>query len=179
MKKYNLDKHNRQSNRLRNYDYSTPGYYFVTICTYKRSHLFGKISKQEMLLNEKGRIVKNEWRKTPRIRPYVQLDEFIIMPNHIHGIIIISGTGRDVLQYVPAKTEFKSPSYNLGTIIRGFKGAVTSRINKNNHSKGEKVWQPNYHERVIRNDWELYAVRRYIRENPQKWEYDNFKNAIR
>ncbi len=105
MKKYNLDKHNRQSNRLRNYDYSTPGYYFVTICTYKRSHMFGSISKQEMLLNDKGRIVKNEWMKTPRIRPYVQLDEFIIMPNHIHGIIIISGTGRDVLQYVPAKTQ--------------------------------------------------------------------------
>ncbi len=88
---YDPEKHHRKSVRLREYDYSKPNAYFITICTYNKECIFGAIINGEMQLNAYGKIVENEWLKTPTIRPYVLLDKYIIMPNHIHGIIIIDG----------------------------------------------------------------------------------------
>jgi len=88
--KFDPEKHHRQSIRLRNYNYSQPGYYFLTICTYKKQCWFGEIKNDRMHLNQIGKIVANEWLNTPKIRPNFQLDEWVIMPNHLHGIVIIN-----------------------------------------------------------------------------------------
>ncbi len=104
-----------------------------------------------MILNKFGKIARDVWLKTKEIRTNVELDEFIIMPNHIHGIIIITEhlNGGGELQFAPTKTEFKSPSNTLGAIIRGYKSAVTKKINIINKTPGKPVWQRNYYERII------------------------------
>ena len=101
----------------------------------------------------------------------VELDEFIIMPNHIHGIIIIESRG--VMRYAPTK-KFASPEQTLGAIVRGFKSSVTKRINEMNKTFGQKFWQRNYYEHIIRNEQDLYRIRKYIQLNPLKWELDEY-----
>lgn len=149
--------------------------------TYNREYLFGEITNGKMALNDIGRIIKNEWLNTPRIRLYVPLDEFIVMPNHLHGIVIITNeiekyvaeiveTNRySSLQY---KTPFKSPSHTIGAIIRGFKSTTTKQIDCARGTPGAPVWQRNYYEHLIRNENELNEIREYIINNPIKWELD-------
>lgn len=187
--KYDPEKHHRRSIRLREYDYTAPGWYFITICAADRECLFGNIHNGRMILNEFGKIVKSEWIKTPEIRSNVELDEFIVMPNHFHNILIINyrvnrsidnaggDDRRGVLQYAPTvppdvTPQLKSPSQTVGAIIRGFKSAVTKQINHIRQTPGVPVWQRNYYEHIIRNDRELYEIRKYIRNNPLKWELD-------
>jgi REP element-mobilizing transposase RayT len=185
--KYNPKIHHRKSIRIKKYDYSGVGCYFVTICAKKKIKYFGKIIDGKMVLNLFGRIVFDEWIKTKSIRGDVELDEFVVMPNHVHGIVIIrrgvSNTPNTVSQYGGvwqyAPTEFQSPSNNLGAIIRGFKSASTKQTNQ------QKIniifqWQRNYYERIIRNENELNKIRKYIIENPIKWETekDNSENLF-
>ena len=176
-----LANNGRNSIRLKAYDYSQPGAYFITICTHKRKCLFGDIYDRRMSLNGIGRIVENEWIRTASLRPNIELDFFVIMPNHIHGIIIIhknngykggsqhASTNRK--QGVDS-SKFKSPSKSIGAIVRGVKSAVTGRVNKFNGTLGKKLWQRNYWERVIRNEFELQHIREYIQNNPIAWESD-------
>ena len=140
---YNPDIHHRKSIRLKGYDYSQKGLYFITICTQHRSHIFGKIEKGKMILNEYGGIAAEEWLKTPVIRKNITLGQFIIMPNHFHSIIHIEykiGNKNE-----PAG-KLKSPSQTIGVIIRGYKGATTKRINiihnKMNHRTGVLQYAP-------------------------------------
>ena len=140
---YNPDIHHRKSIRLKGYDYSQKGLYFITICTQHRSHIFGKIEKGKMILNEYGGIAAEEWLKTPVIRKNITLGQFIIMPNHFHSIIHIEykiGNKNE-----PAG-KLKSPSQTIGAIIRGYKGATTKRINiihnKMNHRTGVLQYAP-------------------------------------
>jgi len=164
--------YNRQTIRLRNRDYSTNGRYYITICTQNRECTFGNIIDNIMKLNESGKIVKYEWVKTARIRPNIQLDKYIIMPNHIHGIIIINNYG-GVWQCAPTiKNEFRSPSQTIGSIIRGFKSAVTKHINKIRHTPAKAVWQRNYYEYIIRNRYDMGRIRQYIEMNPANWAQD-------
>lgn len=158
---------NRKSIRLKNYDYSSSGGYFITICTCNRKHLFGKIIDGKMILNDGGKIAQQYWLEIPKHFPNAGLDEFIIMPNHVHGIIMIHNHVR-ANYYSPAK--FKSPSKTIGSIIRGFKIAVTKwfRFNSNVYI----VWQRNYYEHIIRNENELNKIREYIVNNPLQWQYD-------
>jgi REP element-mobilizing transposase RayT len=175
---------NRQSIRLKNYDYSQPGYYFITICTQDRIHRFGKIIHEKMRLNDAGEIVADEWKKTPIMRKNIQLDEWIIMPNHFHTIIIVGArctrpmnntrplteNGRKVngrMQSAPTDSRVV-----LGDIIRGFKSSVTKRVRQLPNMNDTKLWQRNYWEHIIRNENELNHIRNYIRHNPQKWEMD-------
>ena len=131
-----------------------------------------------MCLNEIGAIVQSEWLKTAEIRGDVLTDEFIIMPNHLHGVIIINNGSRGVLQYAPTESHFRSPSQTLGAIVRGFKSATTKQINNYWKTPGKAVWQRNYFERVIRDEDELSRIREYIIYNPLKWanNEDNPKN---
>lgn len=172
---YDPQKHNRESIRLKGYDYSQPGYYFITICLADRHHLFGRIRNKKMLLNKYGDIATKEWLCTENLRDNVRLDEFVIMPNHVHGIIELTG-GRGVLQYAPAMirtiNKFKSPSNNLGAIVRGYKSTVTKQINELNNQPGDKIWQRNYYDHIIRNRHDLNRIRTYIRDNPKNWEND-------
>lgn len=122
------------------------------------------------LLNEYGQVAQTEWLKTPTLRPNVELDEWVIMPDHFHAIVSITERGRGVLQYAtttqPEQTQFRSPSQTIGAIVRGFKSATAKHINQIRQTPGIPVWQRNYHEWVIRNEQDLNRIRHYIRENP-------------
>lgn len=165
-----MDTKRRRSIRLKEYNYSQEGSYFVTLCTWERKNLFGKICDGEMILNEYGNIVRQEWERTAKIRNNIDLDIFIIMPNHIHGIIINRG---GVLQYAPT-IGFNSSSQTLGSIVRGFKSSVTKQINIYRKNLNLPVWQRNYYEHVIRDEADLTRIRDYIVNNPAKWLADDY-----
>ena len=175
---YDPFKHHRRSIRLPGYDYSSPGAYFITIDTHDRMHIFGKIVNGEMRLNEWGQIAHDEWLKTPAIRPEIQLDEFVIMPNHMHGIIFITENGAKTVgarrRRAPTPVErFGNPiPGSIPTIIRAYKSAVTHRINQIRRTPGAHVWQRNYWEHIVRNEHELSRIREYTRNNPMQWEMD-------
>lgn len=178
MFRYNPEIHHNKSIRLKGYDYSSEGAYFVTICTKNKECFFGNIVNGNMILNEIGLIVKNEWENTAILRDNVFLDAFVIMPNHIHGIIVINNdSGRCVLQYAPTEkqqinTKFQSPSKNLGAIVRGFKSTTTKQINKLRNVTDSSLWQRNYYEHIIRNEKALNNISKYIIENPLNWKFD-------
>ena len=184
---YDPKRHHRRSIRLKGYDYTRPGAYFVTICAHNRECLFGEVVDGEMVLNEYGEIVREEWFRTAQVRPYVELfeDEFVVMPNHIHGIVWIVDDVDDTVgaQRRCASTTKPKPGGvppnnvapgSLGAIIRSFKSAVTKRINALRGTTGAPVWQRNYYEHIIRDDRALNAIRRYIAENPLRWHLDRY-----
>ena len=182
-----LNLHKRRSVRLQDYDYSLPGEYFITICTYNHECLFGEIVGEEMRLNKVGEIVQEEWLRTGEIREDVELDSFVVMPNHVHGIIVLtehvgancnspqekhinnSSNNGAYIDTPLRKTKFHSPSGTIGAIIRGFKSASTKRINILRNSLRTPIWQRNYYEHIIRDDKDLDNVREYITNNPFKW----------
>jgi REP element-mobilizing transposase RayT len=176
---------------LKEYDYSSPGEYFVTICTHQRECLFGEIIKEKMVLNSLGLIVLEEWLKTHAIRHELELDAYIIMPNHLHGIIVIKdepetqkksmvGThGRASLRGVtPQNASLRRQSRSLGAIIAGFKSAATKRINEERNMPRIPVWQSRFYEHIIRNDKDLNNIREYIVNNPMQWHVDE-ENPIK
>jgi REP element-mobilizing transposase RayT len=170
---YNPDIHHRRSIRLGDYDYTQAGAYFVTICSRNRECVFGDVVDGVERLNEFGDLVKREWLWTMNIRPNVELDEFIVMPNHIHGILIINHDCRGTLQRAPTKEQFGKPvSNSIPTIIRLFKSTTTKQLNELRNTAGIPVWQRNYFEHIIRNDEELNRIREYIITNPLKWAED-------
>ena len=147
------------------------GWYHVTIVGKDRQSIFGEIIADKMHLNEIGKIVEEEWLKTPAIRSNVELDEYVVMPNHLHGIAIINDTRRGVSQYAPTKG-FRSPSQSLGAIIRGFKCSSTKRINLTRTTPFRPVWQRGFYEHIIRKDADLHHIRQYIANNPMRWCLD-------
>lgn len=176
---YNPDKHHRRSIRLQGYDYAQEGAYFVTCCTIRRVHLFGKIADGEMQMNDFGRIAAQEWDRTMELRPNIVCGPSIVMPNHFHGILIIhgraSGTGRN--DQTPAIEQFGKPvAGSLPTMVRAFKSAVTKRINEIRQTPGAAVWQRNYYERVIRNEAAYNRIANYIATNPQRWKEDSLQS---
>ncbi len=170
---YNPNIHHRHSIRLQGYDYSQTGAYFVTICAHDRKCLFGEIADGVMHLNQFGNIVDAEWLKTPRIRPAVELDEYVIMPNHMHGIFFINDDGRGTEHRAPTVEQFGKPTHNsVPTIMRSYKGTVKIQINELRNAPGARVWQDNYYEHVIRDDEDLNRIREYIINNPMRWTED-------
>ena len=173
------NKHHRKSIRLKGYDYSQQGCYFVTICTKNRMPLFGEIAGGEMNLNFWGRITDECWQAIPDHYPHVSLDEYVIMPNHIHGIIVINPSGGVGVQNVePLRHEYQINQYqhiipkSLGSIVRGFEIGVTKWFR--HHTDIHTVWQRNFHDHVIRNEEGLNRIRQYIMDNPKNWEKDEF-----
>jgi len=182
--RFDPDVHHRRSIRLRDYDYSTAGAYFVTICTFERECLLGDVVNGEMRLNGMGQIVQDEWLRTAEMRNNIVLDEFIVMPNHFHGIIHIRDTvgahcmrpdhneRTDVNRAHVGAPLRRRKSGSIGSIIAGFKSAATKRINQLRDNPGTSVWQRNYYERIIRNDQELQTIQQYIVDNPATWQED-------
>lgn len=173
---YDPQKHHRRSIRLKGYDYTQPGAYFITICTQDRAHLFGEVVDREMRLNDAGRIVREEWFKTAQLRPYVRLDEneFVVMPNHVHGIIWIVddvGATRRVAPTTDAAPHGPK-SGSIGAIIGQFKSAATKSINALRGIPGAPGWQRNYYEHIIRDEDALNRIRAYILTNPLRWALD-------
>ena len=169
--KFDPDKYHRHSIRLKGYDYSQSGAYFITICAHNWECLLGTIVDEQMMLNDYGRLVETEWMITANIRNNAELDAFVAMPNHIHGIIRIARRG--TLQRAPTRESFGNPiSDSIPTIIRLFKSTVTKQINRLRDTAGAPVWQRNYYEHVVRDKDDLFQIRRYIVYNPAKWDLD-------
>lgn len=195
---------NRQSIRLKNYDYSQDGSYFITLVTQDRIHLFGKIEDGKMILNSVGKIVEEEWIKTIQLRTNIALGEFVIMPDHMHMIITITAQMEKKEDKEWIHSNPKSPSQTIGAIIRGFKGASTKKINLFLNSTGEspfaptsespfapnlsqfattefyknKIFQRNYYEHIIRNQNDYNRIEQYILDNPKNWKKKKLKLKI-
>ena len=163
----------RRSIRLREYDYSTPGAYFITVCTYSRLLLFGRVVNGKMEANRLGAVVEDCWSKLPDHYD-VALDAFILMPNHIHGVITIEDTpttvGAGLKPALPAASD--SNRHGVPEIVRAFKTFSARRINEMRASAGTPVWQRGFYDHVIRGENELDRVRTYIMDNPRRWPED-------
>jgi putative transposase len=169
--KHDTDVHHRRSIRLKGYNYSSAGAYFVTVCSHNHQCLFGSISEGRMILIDAGKFVNKCWLEIPEHFPHVTLDKFIVMPNHIHGIIIIEDVNVGANNYSPLqRNQFRSPFRTIGSIIRGLKIGVTKWFRANTNVNN--VWQRNYYEHIIRNEKELNKIREYIINNPLKWHLD-------
>ena len=179
---YDPNRHHRRSIRLKGYDYTQTGAYFVTICAYQWECLFGDVRDGEMVLSEYGRIVQETWDDLPNHYPHVELDAWVVMPNHVHGIIVLApdvdvvGAGPVGAGLRPAPTAGKpSPRrHDLPEIVRALKSFSARRINQLRHSPGVPVWQRNYYEHVIRTERALQAIRQYILDNPIRWHLDRY-----
>ncbi len=167
---FDSNKYHRRSIRLPGYDYSQVGAYFITICAKYRECIFGEIIDGEMQLNEMGELVQYEWYRSADIRCEITLDTFVIMPNHIHGIIHINNSSNPVGAHGHAPLHRKPRS--LGSFIAGYKSVTTKRINQIRGFTGHSIWQRNYYEHVIRNDADLKQIRKYIVRNPANWSTD-------
>jgi len=161
--------------RLRDYDYSEVGGYFITICTFNREYLLGGISNQEIVLNDIGEIAEQWWLKLENKFANIILDDHVIMPNHIHGVIIISG-GRDnvgAIHELPLQRDkIERRRMLIPKIIGYFKMNTAKYINQLRDATGHPFWQRNYYEHIIRNENELNRIREYIQNNPLKWDLD-------
>jgi REP element-mobilizing transposase RayT len=168
--------HHRRSIRLREHDYSRAGAYFVTICVRDRTCPLGTIDDGMCALSNVGHIVENAWQNLVISFAGTILDEYVIMPNHVHGIIIIADCSRGLINQTPAPVPtqwilMQNPKQTLGKMIRHFKAKSAKLI----HDAGihQFQWQRNYWERIIRNEHSLQAIREYIRTNPRHWSYDD------
>ncbi len=164
------DKKLRHSIRLKHYDYSQAGAYFVTICTKDKSCLFGEIVDGLMGLNHFGEVVQTCWNDLAKHYPHAESDVFVVMPNHVHGIIVLGDLSDVRAGLKPAPTVVKR--CGLSEIIRAFKTFSSRQINELRGRHRIPVWQRNYYEHVIRNENDLNEIREYIVNNPLKWDLD-------
>ena len=176
------------STRFKGWDYSSDGYYFVTICTRGREEFFGKIENEKMILNEMGKMTHRFWLEIPKHFKNVTLDEFIVMPNHVHGIVVIENDKnvpcRNAINRVSTTMGNKKriggttgkhnpmlSENSLGKIIRWYKGRCTFEIKKQNNFPGF-AWQSRFYDHIIRNEKSFNRIREYIIYNPLKWDED-------
>lgn len=178
--KYNPEINHRKSIRIKKYDYAQSGFYFITICTLNRENLFGEINGSKMVLNHFGKIVEDCIKNIPKHFLNTDIDYFVVMPNHIHLVVIIDDhrhsaiNCRDTACRVPTESFGKPVAGSLPTIIRSLKSAITKQINIIRNMLGIPVWQRNYFEHIIRNEKELHKIRKYIEYNPLYWNQDEY-----
>ncbi|WP_420629541.1 transposase [Candidatus Leptofilum sp.] len=173
---YDPYKHHRRSIRLKGYDYSSAGAYFVTICVKGGESVLGEVVDGEMVLNEYGRIVQACWQDLVNHYKRVILDAFVIMPNHIHFIVVFVEGGHVGAGLRPAPTNNRK-RHGLPEIVRALKSFSSRRINELRDTIGTPFWQRNYYERIIRNERALNAIREYIQNNPANWLEDQLHPA--
>ena len=186
MPRYDPLIHHRRSIRLKGFDYTQPGAYFVTLVTKNRETLFGEIAEGDVRLNTYGQVIHTFWQRLPTTFPSIALDVWIVMPNHLHGILWIlrqdGETGETWQKFADLDARI-IPDQNsdhpkgtqpgsLGAIVGNFKLTTARRINRIRKSPGESVWQRDYYDDIIRNQHHLDAVRNYIRQNPANWQHD-------
>jgi REP element-mobilizing transposase RayT len=179
--KYDPNKHHRRSIRLKNYDYSTVGAYFVTICVKNRDPLFGNVFDNKIILNDAGQMIVTEWEVLPTRFPTIELDEFVVMPNHFHAILVINPAGAGLVPAlaVPAlnqttKRATTRVAPTLGDMLGAFKSITTHRYIQGVKQHGwlpfdRRLWQRNYWEHIIRDETSLHKIRQYIQHNPARW----------
>lgn len=172
----------RKSTRLQLYDYSTPGYYFITICVQNHACLFGEILDGKMHQNELGTILNKEWRESLSSYPNIKADQWVVMPNHFHGLI-------QILDFLPRNKGYVNTGHLsvnerrkmlIPKVIGKFKMHTSKSINQVFNQKGRSLWMRGYWDRVVRNEAELEKIRQYIVNNPLRWELDklNPKNNL-
>jgi REP element-mobilizing transposase RayT len=190
--KYNPSIHHRRSIRLKGYDYSTEGMYFITICTQNREALFGEIIDDKMVLNVAGDMIGKIFISLPDEFPQIVLNQYIIMPNHFHTIISITDrkyVGADSISAQNGNVQLRAdiesaPTIPLGNIVQSFKRQTTIKYIHMVKQKllppfDKRIWQRNYHEHIIRNQDEYYRIAEYIQNNPMLWENDCYNNSVR
>lgn len=160
-----------ESTRLPGWDYASAGWYFITICTKDRRCVFGTVEKESVRLSTAGTIITAEWLKTPQVRSDVALDEWVVMPNHLHGVIVmLDWVHPSETPHRGVSTKQSKKSYSLGTIVGQFKSACIKRIWATGFD--DFAWQPRFFDHIIRNEKELDSIREYIVDNPLKWELE-------
>ena len=170
---YDPQIHHRRSIRLRGYDYARPGMYSVTVCTHGKEHLFGETVEREMKHSQYAEFAALSWNDLPRHYTYVRLDSFAVMPNHVHGIIEITGDVRAGPRPAPTPDRTRRQERRgLAEIVCAFKSFSARRINEIRGTGGQPIWQRNYYEHIIRNQRELEITREYIATNPMRWDAD-------
>jgi REP element-mobilizing transposase RayT len=162
----------RRSIRLQEYDYAQAGGYFVTICTHAHKCVFGEIRASKMVLNDIGRIVDDEWRRSSDVRAEIMLDAFVIMPNHLHGIVFINEHAKGSRGNLPPRTLRGTGNRSLSSFVSGFKAATTRRASA--IRSGVPLWQRNYYEHVVRDEQDLERIRQYVADNPARWGEDGY-----
>jgi putative transposase len=180
--------HHRRSIRLKGYDYTQAGAYFVTICTWQHACSFGEIVDGVIRLTAEGRIASEQWVRLERRFPRADFSAFVIMPNHVHGIVVLTDEGRgagvesgNVGNGKPPLRPYNGPRVvpgSLGAIVRAYKAAVAFRIHAIGTNKVMPVWQRNYYEHIIRDEADWLLIMEYIEHNPQSWEEDRLNLAL-
>ena len=195
--KYSPEIYHRKSIRLKNYDYSLEGLYFITICCQNREHLFGEIVKGKMILNNAGFMIQRIYEELPKYFEKIEIGEYVIMPNHFHCVIEIVDLVLNVgAESISAQIKNKNDIYNQNTllnrvdiestpttipnIIQTFKRYTTIeyiKMVKNNQLPNfdKRIWQKNYYEHIIRNEEEYTKISKYIENNPTKWDEDKYR----
>jgi len=189
--KYRIDSHRRPG-----WDYSADGIYFITLVTQHRIHHLGEIMDASVRLSDFGHIIETEWVKSFEMRSELFLDEYVIMPNHIHAIIVLDKTnidstvethGRVSLQSEPQPTGFIRRPQSVSSFIGGFKSRVNTKINDHidkhqpdfpKFDRHHHFFQPNYHDHIIRNEQSYQRIKNYIADNPRNWDADKFHDSL-
>jgi putative transposase len=173
-----VNRQKRRSIRLQSYDYSKAGAYYITICTRDRECFFGNVVNGQMQLNEAGRILQPVWDGLPQFYEGIELDAVVVMPNHLHGIVIICAAV-EAIHESPLRPEPPAPvrvadrrRMLLSKMIGRFKMITAKRINVLHGRSGQAVWQRNYYEHIVRDEESLNRIRQYIADNPAQWEFD-------
>jgi len=171
-------KRNRRSIRIPDFDYAGSGAYFVTICTRGGRCVLGEVPGERVELGRIGRIVQRQIERTMQLRENVTLDEYCIMPNHVHAILWLDSRG--TARRAPTAERFGRPvAGSLSTIVRALKSAVTREVNQTIQRPGRRFWQRGYYEHVIRTQGDLFRHRKYVLENPLKWHFDKENPTVR
>lgn len=182
MEKYK-GKYRIPSARLQTWDYGSNGMYFITICTHNREHYFGEIVDGKMKFFEIGRIAEKYWYEIPERFSYIHLDAFVVMPNHVHGILLIDkpmdappdATPSPIVETISPGgiTGHKNPMFhqNISRTMRWYKGRCSLEIRK---THADFAWQARFHDHIIRNNESFEIIQHYVRNNPQKWHQDQF-----
>lgn len=178
MRKYDPTIHHRRSVRLRRYDYNQEGAYFITICAKDRKHLFGKIIDKEMYMNKFGEIVYKEWEALPDRWEHIELGAFQIMPNHMHGILVLGDPNTEGLDLTDTKIQWALKP-TVGQVVGAYcscsQNACLKHVKENEPDRIlGKIWQRNFHEHIIRHQQSFDTISNYIIENPKKWKDDRF-----
>jgi REP element-mobilizing transposase RayT len=160
----------RKNLRLRGYDYSRPGVYFITICTAEGEPLFGEIRSGQMIRNDAGNVLAEIWAHLPQRFPNIALDAFVVMPNHVHGVVVFDKPG--INQKQGAASSAPTTVVALGRVVRSFKSESAIRVNAILKTSGRFVWQRNYFEHIVRTGKDLDEIRQYIHDNPLRWDSD-------
>ncbi len=169
-------KYRNESTRLKGWDYSSNGLYFITICIVGHECILGYIENAKMYLSEIGKIVYNEWHKSFKIRTELFCDSYIIMPNHIHAILRIDIQQQNVPEINTQKQNGIAyrPPKSISSFVAGFKSAATTQINQYRKTPKMRVWQYRFHDHIIRNDSSYQRIKQYIENNPADWKGDKF-----